>query len=88
MLFECARPETVAHTTPNVEYNVRLESLPDGKLRHSDQRFEWTRAEFEQWTEDVARRFGYAVRRGPIGPRDPEVGSPIQMAVFTRQAGS
>ena len=62
VLFECARPATVVLTTPNVEYNVRFEGLPAGKLRHSDHRFEWTRAEFEQWTEDVAGRFGYAVR--------------------------
>jgi 3' terminal RNA ribose 2'-O-methyltransferase Hen1 len=88
VLFECARPATVVLTTPNVEYNVRFEGLPKGKLRHSDHRFEWTRAEFEQWTEEVASRFGYAVRRGPIGPNDPEVGSPTQMAVFSRRAGS
>jgi 3' terminal RNA ribose 2'-O-methyltransferase Hen1 len=88
VLFECARPGTVVLTTPNVEYNVRFEGLAPGKLRHGDHRFEWTRAEFEQWTEDVAGRFGYAVRRGPIGPSDPEVGSPTQMAVFTRQAAS
>lgn len=88
VLFECARPATVVLTTPNVEYNVRFEGLPPGKLRHGDHRFEWTRAEFEQWTADVAARFGYAVRRGPIGPVDPEVGSPTQMAVFTRRAAS
>lgn len=88
VLFECARPATAVLTTPNVEYNVRFEGLPPGKLRHGDHRFEWTRAEFEQWTADVAARFGYAVRRGPIGPVDPEVGSPTQMAVFTRGAAS
>jgi 3' terminal RNA ribose 2'-O-methyltransferase Hen1 len=88
VLFECARPATVVLTTPNVEYNVRFEGLPAGKLRHSDHRFEWTRAEFEQWTEDVAGRFGYDVRRIPIGPQDPEVGSPTQMAVFSRQASA
>ena len=36
-------------TTPNVEYNVRFETLPAGKLRHKDHRFEWTRAEFQNW---------------------------------------
>jgi 3' terminal RNA ribose 2'-O-methyltransferase Hen1 len=88
VLFDCARPGTVVLTTPNVEYNVRFEGLPPGRLRHRDHRFEWTRAEFDQWTEEVAGRFGYAVRRGPIGPNDPDVGSPTQMAVFTRQAAS
>jgi 3' terminal RNA ribose 2'-O-methyltransferase Hen1 len=83
-LFECARPQTVVMTTPNCEYNVRFENLPAGTLRHKDHRFEWTRAEFQQWSDNVAGRFGYAVRLAPIGPDDPTVGSPTQMAVFTR----
>lgn len=84
VLFECARPQTVVMTTPNSEYNVRFENLPAGTLRHKDHRFEWTRAEFQQWTDGVADRFGYAVRLAPIGPNDPAVGAPTQMAVFTR----
>jgi 3' terminal RNA ribose 2'-O-methyltransferase Hen1 len=83
-LFECARPQTVVMTTPNAEYNVRFEHLPAGTLRHKDHRFEWTRSEFQQWSDGVAGRFGYAVRLAPIGPNDPEVGAPTQMALFTR----
>jgi 3' terminal RNA ribose 2'-O-methyltransferase Hen1 len=83
-LFECARPGTVVLTTPNVEYNVRFESLPAGKFRHKDHRFEWTRDEFQKWSEGTAGRFGYGVRLAPIGPNDPEVGAPTQKAVFTR----
>lgn len=60
VVFEAARPGTVVVTTPNVEYNVRFESLPAGRLRHRDHRFEWTRAEFRTWAEQVAGRFGYA----------------------------
>jgi len=33
VLFECARPATVILTTPNVEYNVKFETLPAGKMR-------------------------------------------------------
>ena len=84
VLFECARPQTIVMTTPNAEYNVRFKSLPAGKLRHKDHRFEWTRSEFQQWSDGVAGRFGYTVRLAPIGPQDPEVGAPTQMAVFTR----
>lgn len=84
VLFECARPGTVVLTTPNAEYNVRFASMPAGALRHKDHRFEWTRSEFRGWSEAVAARFGYAVRLSPIGPVDPEVGSPTQMAVFAR----
>jgi len=46
VLFECARPATIVVTTPNREYNLKWETLPAGKFRHRDHRFEWTRAEF------------------------------------------
>ena len=85
VLFEFARPATVVVTTPNVEYNVRFETLPAGRLRHKDHRFEWTRAEFAAWAERVGERFGYAVRIEPVGAVDAEVGPATQMAVFGRQ---
>ena len=40
VLFEFARPQTVVLTTPNSEYNVKWETLPAGKFRHPDHRFE------------------------------------------------
>jgi len=83
VLFEFARPKTAVVTTPNVEYNVRFPTLPAGKFRHKDHRFEWTREQFRSWAEAVAGRFGYAVRFLPVGPEDAEVGPPTQMAVFT-----
>jgi len=83
-LFEVARPGTVVLTTPNVEYNVRFESLPAGSLRHRDHRFEWTREEFRTWAGGAAERNGYTVSFIPVGPEDSEVGSPTQMAVFGR----
>ncbi|HEX8696097.1 MAG TPA: 3' terminal RNA ribose 2'-O-methyltransferase Hen1 [Longimicrobium sp.] len=87
VLWERARPGTIVLTTPNAEYNVRWPSLPAGKFRHRDHRFEWTRSELRAWAEGVAGRFGYAVRFLPVGPDDPEVGPPTQMAVFTRGDG-
>ena len=84
VLFEFAQPKLVVCTTPNVEYNVRFPSLPAGKLRHKDHRFEWTRSEFETWAKNVAKRFGYTARFIPIGPEDPVVGAPSQMGVFSR----
>ncbi|MFI9154140.1 3' terminal RNA ribose 2'-O-methyltransferase Hen1 [Streptomyces sp. NPDC053367] len=82
-VFGAARPRTVLVTTPNVEYNVRWESLPAGRVRHGDHRFEWTREEFRTWAGAVAERHRYAVEFMPVGPDDPEVGPPTQMAVFT-----
>ena len=84
VVFEHARPGTVAVTTPNAEYNVRWPTLPAGRFRHRDHRFEWTRAEFRVWAERVAAAHGYAARFLPIGPEDPEVGPPTQLAIFTR----
>jgi hypothetical protein len=69
-------------TTPNVEYNVRFEGLPAGRMRHRDHRFEWTRAQFEDWANGVAVRHSYGVRFLPVGPVDLELGPPTQMAVF------
>ncbi|MFF8101289.1 3' terminal RNA ribose 2'-O-methyltransferase Hen1 [Streptomyces sp. NPDC016640] len=81
-VFGAARPRTVLVTTPNVEYNVRWESLPAGHVRHGDHRFEWTREEFRSWARQLAERHGYDVEFTPVGPDDPEVGPPTQMAVF------
>ena len=75
-LFEFAQPRLVVCTTPNVEYNSHF--------RHKDHRFEWTRAEFQVWAEEVATRFGYTVRFLGVGPADPTLGAPTQMGVFTR----
>jgi 3' terminal RNA ribose 2'-O-methyltransferase Hen1 len=83
-LFGDARPATVVVTTPNVEYNALFDGLPAGRLRHRDHRFEWTRAELAAWADGVAARHGYQVAYAPIGPVDPERGSPTQMAVFSR----
>ncbi|MFF1794657.1 3' terminal RNA ribose 2'-O-methyltransferase Hen1 [Kitasatospora sp. NPDC058263] len=77
-----ARPSAVVVTTPNAEYNVRWESLPAGHVRHADHRFEWDRAQFRAWAERVARTYGYTVVIRPVGPEDPEVGPPTQLALF------
>jgi 3' terminal RNA ribose 2'-O-methyltransferase Hen1 len=82
VLFEFARPKIAIVTTPNVEYNVKFENLPAGKLRHPDHRFEWTRAEFQTWAKLISDRYQYSVEFGSIGNIDPEVGSPTQMAIF------
>ncbi|MFJ2188151.1 3' terminal RNA ribose 2'-O-methyltransferase Hen1 [Kitasatospora sp. NPDC087861] len=81
-VFGAARPGAVVVTTPNVEYNVRWESLPAGVVRHADHRFEWSRAEFRTWAERVAASYGYTVVLRPVGPEDGEVGAPTQLALF------
>jgi 3' terminal RNA ribose 2'-O-methyltransferase Hen1 len=86
VVFEFARPTTVVITTPNAEYNGKWESLPAGQFRHRDHRFEWTRAQYERWARAIGERFRYGVRYATVGPEDPTVGSPTQMAIFTQGA--
>ena len=86
VLFGAARPRQIVVTTPNAEYNVRWPTLPAGHFRHRDHRFEWNRTQFAAWAEGVAVAHGYRVTIQSVGPADPEVGAPSQMAVFTLAA--
>jgi 3' terminal RNA ribose 2'-O-methyltransferase Hen1 len=87
VLFEFARPRHIIITTPNREYNGLFETLPTGKMRHTDHRFEWTRSEFADWATGVATRFGYEVRFESVGPVDDTHGAPSQMAIFALPTG-
>jgi SAM-dependent methyltransferase len=87
-VFGAAAPGSVLVTTPNAEHNALYEGLAAGSFRHSDHRFEWTRAEFAVWARGVADRYEYRVQFVPIGPEHPEVGPSSQMAVFTKSTES
>ncbi|MFI7545644.1 3' terminal RNA ribose 2'-O-methyltransferase Hen1 [Actinoplanes sp. NPDC049599] len=80
-VFGHARPATVIVTTPNAEYNVLYEGLTG--MRHSDHRFEWTRAEFQAWALATASAHGYTVGFRGVGDQDSDRGTPTQMAIFT-----
>ena len=100
VLFEFARPRTVVVTTPNVEYNVRFETLPAGKFRQRTTASSGRGGSFRH-----GRRRGRAVRlrgaiparraggrRGRAGDADGGVpdrvtGTPMQLMVFCRAAG-
>jgi len=47
-VFGQLSPKVVIVTTPNVEFNVLFPDLKG--FRHYDHKFEWTRAEFEEWS--------------------------------------
>ena len=84
VVFRHARPHRIVITTPNAEYNAVWTSLPAGKFRHRDHRFEWTRLEFETWARMVAEREGYTVTFEGIGTANETAGTPTQMALFDR----
>jgi 3' terminal RNA ribose 2'-O-methyltransferase Hen1 len=86
VVFALAQPQTVVVTTPNAEYNVQFEQLSVGSLRHSDHRFEWTRAQFSSWVEGVAGRHGYTWQIQPVGEAEDNVGAPSQMAIFKKKS--
>jgi 3' terminal RNA ribose 2'-O-methyltransferase Hen1 len=82
VVFEFPKFKTIVITTPNAEYNVKYETMQEGTFRHNDHRFEWNRAEFENWGKTVANKYGYSVVYHPVGDIDEVVGAPSQMAVF------
>ena len=84
VLFEHARPNFIVMTTPNAEYNVRFGTLPAGKFRHKDHRFEWTRAEFQSWANRIGEQFRYSVEFRAVGDEDSQLGPPTQMGVFSK----
>lgn len=81
-VFGFARPRTIVITTPNADYNAIFENPK--ALRHSDHRFEWTRAEFQAWAQAAAHAHGYEVRFEGLGDEHEEYGHITQMAVFKR----
>ena len=83
VLFEFAKPPVVVLTTPNKEYNANYGFLYEDDLRHGDHRFEWTRAEFRDWANGTAEKFGYTVQFSEIGDADEAFGAPTQMGVFS-----
>lgn len=84
VVFEFGKPRQVVITTPNREYNSLYEGMREGQTRHTDHRFEWTRAEFQSWATGVASGHGYSVEFQGVGEEDPERGCSSQMAVFRR----
>lgn len=83
-VFGEAAPKAVIVTTPNAEHNVRFDTMPAGAMRHQDHRFEWTRAQFAAWAQQVGERYRYTVSFTPVGDDDPDVGPISQLALFCR----
>lgn len=82
-VFNNYKPKNIIITTPNVEYNNVYE-MNDDDFRHDDHRFEWTRAEFEKWCNDICSEYGYKVTFNTVGEVDEKYGSSTQMGVFEK----
>lgn len=79
------KPQVLLITTPNAEYNP-VYQMEEG-IRHKDHRFEWSRAEFAEWTYCLARNYAYEVQIDGIGEEAEGYGHPSQLAILTRQGG-
>ncbi|WP_394187874.1 3' terminal RNA ribose 2'-O-methyltransferase Hen1 [Paenisporosarcina quisquiliarum] len=77
------QPGILIITTPNREYNEVYDM--EGTLRHTDHRFEWTRAEFQQWCAERNHRDTYSLNFEGIGEEHNTQGFPTQMCVFKRK---
>ncbi|CAH3024563.1 unnamed protein product [Porites evermanni] len=89
VVFGHLSPKVVIVTTPNVEFNVLFPGLKG--FRHYDHKFEWTRAEFEEWCSSQASQYNYTVSFDGIapGPQGTEhLGCCSQVAVFKRISSS
>lgn len=92
-------PKILIVSTPNYEYNVILQGQEDDpdeknqaqtcKFRNHDHKFEWTRAQFEQWASELASKHNYSVEfSGVGGAADVEPGFASQIAIFMRREES
>uniref|UniRef100_A0A8D3BDF9 Small RNA 2'-O-methyltransferase n=1 Tax=Scophthalmus maximus TaxID=52904 RepID=A0A8D3BDF9_SCOMX len=89
VVFGHMTPLAVIVSTPNSEYNPHLPGLEG--FRHSDHKFEWTRAEFKSWALKACVEFGYEVEFTGVGRAPPGlqecVGFCSQIGVFHRLGG-
>uniref|UniRef100_A0A3P8X055 Small RNA 2'-O-methyltransferase n=1 Tax=Cynoglossus semilaevis TaxID=244447 RepID=A0A3P8X055_CYNSE len=88
VVFGFMNPAAVIISTPNSEFNPLLPGLSG--FRHSDHKFEWTRAEFQSWALEVCLRFGFEVEFTGVGtaPSGLEsVGFCSQIGVFHNLKG-
>ncbi|XP_028299557.1 small RNA 2'-O-methyltransferase isoform X2 [Gouania willdenowi] len=84
VVFGYMAPKAVIISTPNSEFNPLLPGLSG--FRHSDHKFEWTRAEFTSWALEACCHYGYEVEFTGVGraPQGQQVGFCSQIAVFHR----
>ncbi|TDL25658.1 hypothetical protein BD410DRAFT_784698 [Rickenella mellea] len=98
-LFSPPPSATPSASLPTTAYMRSSKGFPDPThrttrvFRHSDHKFEWTRAEFAAWCSEASERWGYDVYIGGVGSakeRDPwgrndDVGDASLVAMFTRK---
>ncbi|XP_055364462.1 small RNA 2'-O-methyltransferase isoform X2 [Betta splendens] len=89
VVFGYMTPVVVIVSTPNSEFNPLLPGLVG--YRHTDHKFEWTRAEFRSWALKVCEDYEYEVEFTGVGQAPPgqqeQFGFCSQIGVFQRLGG-
>lgn len=88
-VFGHIQPRLVIVTTPNADFNVLFATMICGQFRHADHKFEFTRAEFQSWAQNIVQTYGYRVEFDGLGdvPRHEahrNLGFCTQIALFHR----
>ncbi|XP_053106337.1 small RNA 2'-O-methyltransferase isoform X3 [Hemicordylus capensis] len=83
VVFGFMSPAMIIISTPNSEFNPLLSVT---LFRHPDHKFEWNRAQFQNWALDTAAHYGYRVEFTGLGvpPPGKDVGFCTQIGVFVR----
>lgn len=84
VVFGNAMPATVIVTTPNKEWN-QVFGENEERMRHTDHRFEWTRAQFAEWCEAICKQYDYECSISPLGEEVADWGAPTQMGLFKKR---
>uniref|UniRef100_A0A8D2JA86 Small RNA 2'-O-methyltransferase n=1 Tax=Varanus komodoensis TaxID=61221 RepID=A0A8D2JA86_VARKO len=84
VVFGFMSPAVVIISTPNAEFNPLLPAVT--LFRHPDHKFEWNRAQFQNWAQDAAAHYDYTVEFTGLGAAPPgkDVGFCTQIGVFVR----
>lgn len=87
-IFEFYQPKYVVITTPNREFNQLFdnEGQDPNRFRHPDHKFEWDRAEFAHYCQQVCNRYPYCFVLDGVGHFDDSgpYGPCTQIAAFKR----
>lgn len=90
-IFGYYKPRFVLITTPNREFNHLLsrDETNRDQFRHYDHKFEWTRAQFQQWAQGICGQYPYyRVEYDGVGHLEGQsepYGPCTQIAIFVRR---
>ena len=76
-------------TTPNKDFNIFF-NFREGQMRHPDHKFEWTRAQFSNFCQEIEKKFSYSFDIFGVGEHidNDSYGFCTQGALFSKKRES